>query len=75
MLKRILFAAAVTGLVAGVTIPVHTTPAEAASSGCLKAAKAKFPGDHKSRVAYRKECKAHFKAYRAAQRASKKAAG
>ena len=75
MLKRILFAAAVTGLVAGITIPVHTTPAEAAPSGCHKAAKAKFPGDHKTRVAYRKECKAHFKAYRAAQRASKKAAG
>ena len=74
MLKRMLFVAAVTGLVAGVTIPVHTTPAEAAS-GCKQAAKAKFPGDHKSRVAYRKECKAQFKAYRAAQRASKKAAG
>ncbi len=75
MLKRILFAAAVTGLVAGVTMPVRTTSAEAATSGCLKAAKAKFPGDHKSRVAYRKECRAHFKAYRAAQKASKKAAG
>ena len=75
MLKRILFAAAVTGLVAGVSIPVHTTPAEAAPSGCHKAAKAKFPGDHKTRVAYRKECKAHFKAYRSAQKASKKAAG
>jgi len=75
MMKRILFAAAVTGIVAGVTIPVHTTPAEAAPSGCLKAAKAKFPGDLKSRHAYRRECKAHFKAYRAAQRASKKAAG
>ena len=75
MLKRMLFAAAVTGLVAGATIPVHTTSAEAAPSGCFKAAKAKFPGDHKSRVAYRKECRAHFKAYRSAQKASKKAAG
>jgi len=75
MLKRMLFAAAVTGLVAGATMPVHTTPAEAAPSGCLKAAKAKFPADAKSRHAYRKECKAHFKAYRAAQKASKKAAG
>ena len=75
MLKRMLFAAAITGLVAGPTIPVHTTPAEAAPSGCFKAAKAKFPGDTKSRHAYRKECKAHFKAYRAAQKASKKAAG
>ena len=75
MLKRMLFAAAITGLVAGATIPVHTTPAEAAPSGCFKAAKAKFPGDHKSRVAYRKECRAHFKAYKTAQKASKKAAG
>ena len=74
MLKRMLFAAAIT-LVAGATIPVHTTPAEAAPSGCFKAAKAKFPGDHKSRVAYRKECKAHWKAYKTAQRGAKKAAG
>ena len=48
MLKRMLFAAAVTGLVAGATIPVHSTPAEAARSGCFKASKAKFPGDHKA---------------------------
>jgi hypothetical protein len=75
MLKRMLFAAAVTGLVAGATIPLHTTLAEAAPSGCFKAAKAKFPADYKSRHAYRKECKAHFRAYRAAQRLSKKAAG
>ena len=75
MLKRMLFAAAVTGLVVGATIPVHTTPAEAAPSGCFKAAKAKFPADYKARHVYRKECKAHFRAYRAAQRASKKAAG
>jgi hypothetical protein len=50
------------------------TAADAAPSGCLKAAKAKFPGDHKSRVAYRKECKAHYKAFRTAQKAAKKAA-
>jgi hypothetical protein len=74
MLKRILFAAAVTGLVAGVTIPVHTMPAEATPSGCFKAAKAKFPGDFKARHAYRKECRAHWKAYKTAQRAAKKAA-
>ena len=55
MLKRILFAAAVTGLVAGVTLPLHSTAADAAASGCFKAAKAEFPGDHKSRVAYRKD--------------------
>jgi hypothetical protein len=74
MLKKIILAAAVTGLVAGAAMPLHTSPAEAAS-GCLKAAKAKYAGDHKARVAYRKECRAHYKSYRAAQKASKKAAG
>jgi hypothetical protein len=74
MLKRMLFAAAVTGLVAGATIPVNTTSAEAAPSGCLKAAKAKFPADHKARHAYRKECKMHWRAYKSAQKAAKKAA-
>jgi hypothetical protein len=73
MLKRMLFAAAVTGLVAGVTIPVHSTPAEA-RSGCFKAAKEKFPGDFKARHAYRKECRAQYKAYRTAQKAAKKGA-
>ena len=73
MLKRILFAAAVTGLVAGATLPLHTTPADA-SSGCLKAAKEKFGSDHASRRAYHKECKMHWKAYKTAQRAAKKAA-
>ncbi len=74
MLKRMLFAAAVTGLVACATMPVHTTSAEAARSGCFKAAKAKFTGDHKARHAYRKECKMHWQAYKTAQRAAKKAA-
>ena len=70
MLKRILFAAAVTGLVAGVTLPLHSTAADAAASGCFKAAKAEFPGDHKSRVAYRKDCRA----YKTATKGAKKAA-
>jgi hypothetical protein len=74
MIKKMFFAAAITGLVAGATLPLHVTAADAAPSGCLKAAKAKFPGDHKSRVAYRKECKAHYKAFRTAQKAAKKAA-
>ena len=74
MLKRIVFAAAVAGLVAGAALPINSTLAEAAPSGCFKAAKAKFPGDHKARHAYRKECKMHWRAYRASQRAAKKAA-
>ena len=62
MLKRMLFAAAVTGLVAGATIPVHTTSAEAAPSGCFKAAKAAGLSTMKERKAFRKECRAHYKA-------------
>jgi hypothetical protein len=74
MLKKVLFAAAVTGLVVGASLPVQPTTAEAAS-GCLKAAKAKFPADHKARAAWRKDCRAHWKAYRTAHRGAKKAAG
>ena len=75
MLKRVLFAAAITGLIAGAALPLHSTPADAAS-GCFKAAKAKFPGAgyHKVRHEYRVACRAHWKAYKTAQRAAKKAA-
>ena len=76
MLKKILFAAAVTGLVAGVALPLATT-AEAAQSGCRAAAKAKFPGTgpfNKARNEYRKECKAHYKSFKTAQKGAKKAA-
>jgi hypothetical protein len=71
MMKTIILAAAVTGFVAAAATPIHT--AEAAS-GCYKAAKAKYTGDRKARVAYRKECRMHFKAYKTAQKAAKKAA-
>jgi hypothetical protein len=74
MMKKIILAAAVTGLIAGAAMPLHSSSAEAAS-GCLKAAKAKYATDHKSRVAYRKECRAHYKSYRAAQKTAKKTAG
>lgn len=76
MLKRILLAAAVTGLVAGAAIPLHTSPAEAAPSGCFKAAKAKFPGTGmlKERRQFRKWCRAQWKAHKMAQRAARKAA-
>ena len=68
MLKRMLFAAAITGLVAGATLPLHSTPADAASQRCFKAAKAKFPGaDYKFAHAYRKDCSAHWRAYKTAQ--------
>jgi predicted component of type VI protein secretion system len=71
MLKRMLFATAVTGLLAGAALPIHATSAVAAPSGCHKAAKAKFPGigQHRARHEYRKWCKAHWKAYKASQKA------
>lgn len=66
MLKRFFLAAAVTGLVAGASISVQIDPADARPSNCREAAKAKFPGDLKSRVAYKRECKAQWKAYKTA---------
>ncbi len=65
MLKRMLVAAAVAGFVAAAAIPVETTPAMAGHSGCREAAKAKFPGDAKMRHAFKRECKTHWKAYKA----------
>jgi hypothetical protein len=66
MLKRILAAAALTGLVAGAAIPVQTSSAMAGHGGCREAAKAKFHGDLKMRRAFKKECKTHWKAHKSA---------
>ena len=62
MLKKILVAAAVTGLIASAALPVQITPAFAGKSGCREAAKSKFQGDKKAARAFKKECKAHWKA-------------
>ena len=75
MLKRILVATALTGLIAGVALPVHVTPALAGKSGCHEAAKAKFPGDTKMRHAFKKECKTHWKAYKTAHGKTARKAG
>ncbi len=60
MLKRLLMAAAVAGLMTGVTA-IHADSAQAGPSGCRQVAKAKFPGDMKARHAFKKECKARWK--------------
>ena len=62
MLKRLFLAAAMTGLIAGVSVSMTTDSALAGKSGCREAAKGKFQGDLKSRHAYKKECKAAWKA-------------
>ena len=61
MLKKVLLSVVATAFVAALAIPVQFAPAEAAMT-CKAAAKAKFPGDMKSRHAWKKECKAHWKA-------------
>lgn len=66
MLKRILVAAAVTGLIAGVALPVQIAPAMAGKSGCKEAAKAQSHGDRKARHALKKQCKAQWKAHKKA---------
>ena len=61
MLKKMLFAVLATALVAAVALPVQFTPAEAALT-CKEAAKVNFPADTKERHAYKKGCKAAWKA-------------
>jgi hypothetical protein len=65
MLKRVILAAVATAFVAASALPVAVTPADAATS-CKAAAKAKFASDRKARHAYKKECKAAFKAHQKA---------
>jgi hypothetical protein len=68
MLKKMLFAALATALVAAVALPVQFTPAEAALT-CKEAAKVKYPADSKERHAYKKGCKAAWKAANKATKA------
>ena len=63
MLKKVLFAAVATAFVGATLAPIQTVPASAAEGmNCRAAAKAKFAGDRKARHAFKKECKAAFKA-------------
>jgi hypothetical protein len=65
MWKRALLASAVTGLLAGAVITLQPTAAEASRSECRQAAKAKFPGDWKTRRAFTRYWISQWKAYRA----------
>ena len=62
MLKKVLFAAVATGLVAAIALPVQIAPAEAGTMSCKQAAKVKFADDRKARHAYKQECKEAWKA-------------
>ena len=63
MLKALLLAASFAAFVlAG--LPLDRSSAHAGQMTCREAAKVKFPGDWKTRAAYRKSCKAAWKAHR-----------
>ena len=62
MPKTMLLAAAAAGFLAVGLLPLDPSPAQAEQMTCREAAKAKFPGDWKGRNAYRKACKAAWKA-------------
>jgi hypothetical protein len=67
MLKKVLLAAVATGLVAATAVPLQVTPAAAAMT-CKEAAKLKYPAllkDLKERHAWKKACKAAWKATQA----------
>ena len=64
MLKKVFLAAAAAVILAGATVTMAPAPAQAGQCGCHKAAKAQYPHDRKARKAYKKACKAHFKAMR-----------
>jgi hypothetical protein len=62
MLKKVLFAALATALVAAVALPVGFSSVEAATITCKEAAKMKFPTSLKQRHAWKKGCVAAWKA-------------
>ena len=62
MLKKILFAVVATAFVAATALPMQIAPAAAEAVTCKAAAKAKFPNDLKARHAFKKDCKAAWKA-------------
>ena len=68
MLKKVFLAAAATLLLAGATITVQSSPAQALKNGCWQAAKANYPGSFKARSADRRACRKRYRAYRKAHR-------
>jgi hypothetical protein len=59
MLKKVIVAAAVCGLVTGVALPLQ---AATGPLTCKEAAKLRYPGDAKARHAYKHGCRMAWKA-------------
>jgi hypothetical protein len=68
MVKKLFLTVALASFLLGGVAVGDPTPAQASHSGCMKAAKAKYPSDRKARHAYKKECKAHYKAWKKAHK-------
>jgi hypothetical protein len=62
MLKKVLFAAALALVMVGATMTAAPTEVLAGKTGCFKKAKAKYGLHLIKRHAYKKSCKAHYKA-------------
>ena len=62
MLKKVILGVAATAFVAALALPVQFAPATAAAMTCKAAAKMKYPHDMKSRMSFKKDCKAKWKA-------------
>jgi hypothetical protein len=61
MFKKVLLAVVAAGLVTATSLPLQITPASAAMT-CKAAAKMKYPTNFKQRHAWKKACKAAWKA-------------
>lgn len=62
MVKKVFLAAALSVAVIGVSVMAAPTEVLAGKTGCYKKAKAKYGLHLIKRHAYRKECRAHYKA-------------
>ena len=72
MWKKVFLASAVTGLLAGAAVPIHSTPAQAAA-GCNKEAKVRYAGDAAGRKAFKHWCNNKWKLYKASAKGAPKA--
>jgi hypothetical protein len=64
MVKKVFLAAGLAIAMAGFTMTAAPTEAAACHSGCWKMAKAKYGGDFKKVMAYKKACKKAYKAHK-----------
>ena len=72
MWKKVFLASAVTGLLTA-AVSLQSTPADAAHSGCSRAAMVKYPSDLTARKEFKHWCKGQWKIYKAVHKGGPKA--